>query len=89
VAVTGHGRLIGLGREDLSGEQLVQGRVVVEAAVGQDGQPVVEVGGLAQRGQDHPAGRDAGQDQVADPLVRARRDSRKSRISSLTLTARP
>jgi hypothetical protein len=37
--------------------------VSVEARVGEDDQPVVEVGGLPEGGQYHPAGGDAGQDE--------------------------
>ena len=55
----------------LPGKHLVQQHPVhlgigVQAAVRQDGQPVVQVGGLAQGGQHHPAGGDAGQHQVLD-----------------------
>jgi hypothetical protein len=40
--------------------------VVVEAAVGQDGQAEVQVGGLAQGGQHDAARGDAGEDEMVD-----------------------
>jgi hypothetical protein len=40
--------------------------VRVEAAVGQDGEVEVQVGGLAQGGQHDAAGGDAGEDEVID-----------------------
>ena len=41
--------------------------VGVEAGVGENGQLVVEVGGLPEGGQHHAAGGDAGQDEPAQP----------------------
>src|SRR5262249_14555534 len=49
-------------------EGVVQGGLRVGAGVGQDGDTVVEVGGLQGGGEDDSAGGDAGQDQVVDVL---------------------
>jgi hypothetical protein len=43
-----HGGDLGLPREHLSGEYAVHLRIPVQAAVGQHGEPEVQVGGLAE-----------------------------------------
>lgn len=57
---------VGLAGEDLLGQHPVDLGVGVAAAVGQDGETVVEVGGLTKGGQDDAAGGEAGQDEVVD-----------------------
>jgi hypothetical protein len=55
-----HSEHVGLPREHLLGQHPVYLGVGVQAGVRQHDEPVVEVGGLAQGGQHHAAGRDAG-----------------------------
>jgi hypothetical protein len=60
----GHREDVGLAGKNLLHQDLVHLKIGIQAAVGQHGQPVVQVGALAQGRQDHPAGGDAGQHQV-------------------------
>jgi hypothetical protein len=60
----GHRDDVGLAGKHLLHQNPVHLTIGIQAAVGQHGQPVVQVGGLAEGGQDHPAGGDAGQHQM-------------------------
>lgn len=62
---------VSLAGEDLLGQHPVDLGVGVAAAVGQDGEAVVEVGRLAEGGQDDAAGGEAGQDEVVAAYISA------------------